>query len=568
VVKPYSSVTCTGVPFVHKLSGNRKHIYPSQFCYEGLSQHLVGDALFNEAPITKAVNKAITKALDYGDLLLAVTVIEAKTTFRMIASIFRRLYEFLWNLYKAAKRFDIKRIYDVMSDAWLEARYGWRPLYGDIENFAKWLALKNRGFIRSAYGATSQDIDPINFVHHGELKDGLASVKYITAYEVTKVTRKAGFNFEHLRASRNDSTLAQLGLDVQSIASTAWDLIPFSFVIDFFINVSGFIRTFNWEDEVRNYNGYLTSIFSFKSVTYVERTGIIRTEDADMETELLNFLDHSNTAVGIRPAGYPPLRMFLDNDASASTHVVYIDERDMYKKVPDLVTYKFGQQVTFRDEEFFQDLFVRVGASAKPYWYHNQYTQPVTGYIYDVIDLPYHVKMNGLKRSIIDRHFIPAHEFILPYELQREVDAINAQYQHARDLFEIDSSDPEGWDIWRKAADNASNLFGREPLVRATMSWNSFHGILERRYKTKYLLYGKYTAYIYFRRAIYHEQHENKRQGYISYGEFLHRQSFNDFNYKLVRNTDINMGQATDLVILAQRLIESILSTKNKRLKR
>jgi hypothetical protein len=152
--------------------------------------------------------------------------------------------------------------YKILSDVWLEYRYGWRPLIGEVKSLKKALTVVNPAGIKSAYGVSKSE-DPIE----GPIDLGLSTVNspdgvqfvYRSFIDTTNVrTSKVGFNYLNTASSRNDSWMAILGLDVESLLSTAWEMIPFSFVVDMFFNIGSILQVQNSSDQVSSFNSYKT----------------------------------------------------------------------------------------------------------------------------------------------------------------------------------------------------------------------------------------------------------------------------------------------------------------------
>lgn len=211
----------------------------------------------------EATNRAIESSLAYGDLLMLVSAVEAKATVRMIRNVFVTLFNALMGLYKSVKRLNIKATYQVLSDLWLEYRYGWRPLMGEVEALHKALTVVTPSGIKSAYGTSKQEssneevLIPLAVFLNPE--DGYTYSYEVKISKFTDVTSKVGSNYLNTASSRNDDWLSILGVDINSLFSTAWELIPFSFIIDMFLNIGNILQTRNSTDQVSSFNSYKTN---------------------------------------------------------------------------------------------------------------------------------------------------------------------------------------------------------------------------------------------------------------------------------------------------------------------
>lgn len=122
---------------------------------------------------------------------------------------------------------------DILADAWLEARYAIRPLLIDAENAYDYLTkggLTPRRTFRGGENSSSVSSLP-------ETTFTTSGINYTVNGTLTStMSARAG-----IMCHVNPSVAADLGL--LNFASTAWELIPFSFVVDWFLNVGGVLAS-------------------------------------------------------------------------------------------------------------------------------------------------------------------------------------------------------------------------------------------------------------------------------------------------------------------------------------
>jgi hypothetical protein len=216
--------------------------------------------VFEEAD-SFASNGALENALRYGEVLGYVTLLEGGSTLNMIKNIFFRLFKAIMEIYKKAKKLNLPATLEVLSDLWLEYRYGWRPLFADLSNLQDLITHTRKNGIKSSYG-TSKVRKPSNEpIHIGDvtvLGPLAQTFEYAVFFKTSHAHSKVGYNFLNADSSRNDDWLALLGLDLESLPSTVWDLIPFSFVVDMFLNVSDVLKVQNSSEHVSSFNHYVT----------------------------------------------------------------------------------------------------------------------------------------------------------------------------------------------------------------------------------------------------------------------------------------------------------------------
>lgn len=189
---------------------------------------------------------AQTKAwanIDVSEMQAWASLGELPETIRMIVDLLKQAMK----LTIAAKRGDIKtlskevkklRKFDTYADAWLMWRYGVRPLVGEITALLKILEAKpivgKRQTFRGKHVVTPEDVVTYS---HVNWSGGGAGWDFKTTEKLT-TTFRAGVMVQ-IENSIN-SGLALLGLD--NPLEAIWELIPFSFIIDWFFNVGDVIN--------------------------------------------------------------------------------------------------------------------------------------------------------------------------------------------------------------------------------------------------------------------------------------------------------------------------------------
>lgn len=179
-----------------------------------------------------------------GSLDLSVSLAEGGQTKRMIASVAKTLnHARNWRNY-VKKRFTPKNLREWVRDGsagaangWLQWTYGWKPLLGDVFGvlderqrivFNTVEKLKGRaGFSREVGGGIQVSVEPIS----GNNDTTLAVLTGLNKQSVTICVK--------LR-TRDDTDIARwTSLNPVSIA---YELMPYSFVIDWFYDVGSYLR--------------------------------------------------------------------------------------------------------------------------------------------------------------------------------------------------------------------------------------------------------------------------------------------------------------------------------------
>lgn len=177
-------------------------------------------------------NIAVTQAhanIDESSMLALATIAESGKTIDSVRDIMLRVYRIL----KSLRRFDVKALKKQISrrellDRYMEARYAIRPLLYDVHGVIEGLR-ETRTYQRATYRG----------FHAERIETSETVVKFRTAAEIDNdvvitrsydVSARAG-----VLCDVEFSKLTAWGLD--KITESAWELIPFSFIVDWFCNV-------------------------------------------------------------------------------------------------------------------------------------------------------------------------------------------------------------------------------------------------------------------------------------------------------------------------------------------
>jgi len=212
---------------------------------------------------------AISNSMEYGNLLLMVSAIEAGDTIKMVRFVFVRLFNIIMDLYKACKKLNVVATYDILADMWLEWRYGWRPLIGEVTAMYELLTADKLYKVKSSYGGRSLSIpDPVTLPLVFCTTSEGRTFTYEPTLSYSSAVSKVGFNYCNTANSRNDDIWAKLGLDAESLLMTAWDLVPFSFIVDMFLNVSAILQVPSQESEVSTFNDYVSRLIHSPRISF------------------------------------------------------------------------------------------------------------------------------------------------------------------------------------------------------------------------------------------------------------------------------------------------------------
>jgi hypothetical protein len=270
---PYSNIQTLeytpGLGIEGRITLQKRECYPKRWgdsqilTYTGYrkpSRIVWNGGLFLEPPdITAAIDQAVSVAvtdawasIDSSEISALVSVLESEKTVKGLFDVSRRVYKFARNVKKLqltklksqlgdlgsreAKRAwrEIKDEFtlDALADRHLEVRYGLRPLYydmmGALKAFFKEARLQRHTYRgRQDLVSHTSDTKVTTFVEDSSWR----------AFDFT-LSRSCDVKVE-IRAG----VLCEVDYDsldpwgLQSIAESMWDLVPYSFVIDWFFNV-------------------------------------------------------------------------------------------------------------------------------------------------------------------------------------------------------------------------------------------------------------------------------------------------------------------------------------------
>lgn len=189
-----------------------------------------------EELLQKALAYARTTGLDAGTFAA-----EFNKTVNMIESFGTRFLKRLSAVIREAARRNPDRLAEEFSSVWLEARYGWRPLAYDIEDINSALNQLKDGIRTLGRGyAQDETTYPFNWSNLGYAamldpgysypSNNRSKLQTVATGEAV-ITRRAG-------------CLVELVLDEIGFIdplTTGWEVIPFSFIADWFINLGELI---------------------------------------------------------------------------------------------------------------------------------------------------------------------------------------------------------------------------------------------------------------------------------------------------------------------------------------
>jgi hypothetical protein len=135
-----------------------------------------------------------------------------------------------------------------VADNWLALQYGWLPLLSDIDGACKKLAQRQFPPVYKFKGrATTADSQQI-------FKTGPATYGRFEWYEL-QYKCETEFMMAFCKGNHTARTMSELG--ISDPALLVWELLPYSFVVDWFLPVGNYLASINYTDGLVFKTGYV-----------------------------------------------------------------------------------------------------------------------------------------------------------------------------------------------------------------------------------------------------------------------------------------------------------------------
>lgn len=198
---------------------------------------------FDDDDLEDLKGQAVAKAysnINTSDTLALVTLLELEKTLFSLGGILKhatKLYRYCLKRSARYGRRNALKNFRLYADLWMEARYSLRPLYYDVVGLLKALDRPLSKLDRATFRGSASYSDGSDDSITVALSDAGHTGSYFT------VNRKSSIDIEArsgcLCQTNPETRATSLGL--YEIPLTLWEIVPFSFIVDWFLNVGDII---------------------------------------------------------------------------------------------------------------------------------------------------------------------------------------------------------------------------------------------------------------------------------------------------------------------------------------
>jgi len=199
---------------------------------------------------------------------------------------------------RANRRFNSQFIVDqgkAVGNGWLELQYGWKPLLSDVYGATEALAKANNpaGNQNSIYRTVTGRARREEIVQsRSDLNrpGGSVGYSYRTDSGSMSVLVKTGVTY--MKTSAPLASLASVG--ITNPALLAWELLPYSFVVDWFLPIGNYLESLDATSGLSFYSGYVTVFRKYRGTvnvlsSYSENAGYYRTFETAREDNEMTY---------------------------------------------------------------------------------------------------------------------------------------------------------------------------------------------------------------------------------------------------------------------------------------
>jgi hypothetical protein len=244
---------------------------------------------------------------------ILVTIGEMGKTIRML----KNPFGILSRLKRVPPQLTMRQLAKDQANLFLEYTYGWRQLYRDISDLATVYekARKHVEYLNKSSGswdpiAKSRTDSQSYSVPNPTIDNGLDALSFELI--PTSVTRTATFSLNILRGSGFEvlsaEKYARQSLGVGKLVEALWDLLPWSFVIDWFIDIGRLVAMnpyFKMNHHQLRFVGHSEKL-TYRAALHIASRWMVEDQFGDNIEMVYDFPEQVVHSVYTRTAGFPP----------------------------------------------------------------------------------------------------------------------------------------------------------------------------------------------------------------------------------------------------------------------
>lgn len=148
------------------------------------------------------------------------------------------------------------------ASAWLEMRYGWKPLMMDIESTMDEASVFATHLVERRLVARASQRFEGHVTDVQRLAGGLPSFDAadVTVSSKTYGLAAAGIIYDVANRTTSEQLIACAGLRIRDVPATLWEIVPFSFVVDWFLGVGNWLQAITPDPELRVLGSWITTV--------------------------------------------------------------------------------------------------------------------------------------------------------------------------------------------------------------------------------------------------------------------------------------------------------------------
>lgn len=195
----------------------------------------------------------------------------------------RGLDDYVKSVQKRTRRAKKSSLNRIVSDTWLEHVYGWAPLHSDIKSAGKALNDRIDRFTASYSRISATGFEEISGISTEIQNEGFGVFLAMRYQRMTQhfISVRYYGEVSNECESQIQSDTELFGVSWRDIIPTAWELIPYSFLVDYFTNIGDVLSSFSarksgvkWCSRVQNTRSIASIVGFYMDWKYTETSPI------------------------------------------------------------------------------------------------------------------------------------------------------------------------------------------------------------------------------------------------------------------------------------------------------